>query len=108
MPKKDPNKPKAGKNAYQFFMDKKREENNAKDEEDRLSFSDLSKQGGEEWKKLSEQDRKLYNQHAEKDKKRFLKEMESYTPPSESDSDDDQPKKKKKKYKDPNAPKKPQ
>merc|ERR1719229_2223976 len=53
---------------------------------------------------MDEDDRKPYVKLAEKDKKRYLKEMESYIPPSDSDSDDDAPKKKKKK-KDPNAPK---
>lgn len=108
MPKRDPNKPKAAKNAYQYFMDEQREENNTKSEDEKLDFASLSKAGAEEWKSLSDDDREPYNVKAGKDKKRYLKEMESYVPPSDSDSDDDAPKRKKRKPKDPNAPKKPQ
>ncbi len=69
---------------------------------------------GEEWKKLSDEDKVPYEEQAEEDKQRYRKEMENYTPPSDdddSDSDDGGGKKKKakraKKDKDPNAPKKP-
>ena len=66
---------------------------------------------GEEWKKLSDDDKVEYEEKAEEDKKRYKKEMEDYTPPSDdddSDSDDGGGKKKAKRAKkDPNAPKKP-
>lgn len=60
-----------------------------------VEFKALKPAAAAKWQKL-----------AEKDKDRYLREMESYTPPSEeSDSDDGGKKKKKKKVKDPNAPK---
>jgi len=66
---------------------------------------------GEEWKKLSDKDKVEYEEKAEKDKKRYQKEMEDYNPPSDDeddDSDDGGGKKKvKRAKKDPNAPKKP-
>jgi hypothetical protein len=67
---------------------------------------------GEEWKKLSDEDKAPYEEQAEEDKQRYQKEMEDYTPPSDdddSDSDDGGGGKKKAKRakKDPNAPKKP-
>lgn len=65
---------------------------------------------GEEWKKLSDNDKVEYEQKAEEDKKRYQKEMENYTPPSDDDNDSDDgggKKKAKRAKKDPNAPKKP-
>ena len=67
-----------------------------------------------EWKKLSDEQKVMYEDKAKKDKIRYQKEMEDYTPPSDDGSDDDsdggkadkKPKTKKAK-KDPNAPKRP-
>lgn len=76
-----------------------------------LSFFLQGKLLGEEWKKLSDEDKAPYEEQAEEDKERYQKEMEDYTPPSDdddSDSDDGGGKKKAKRAKkDPNAPKKP-
>lgn len=102
MPKKDPNKPKGAKSAYTYFTDELRERRRANGEA--YDISTVSKDSSDKWKEMDEDDRKPYAKLAEKDKKRHLKEMESYIPPSDSDSEDERPKKKKKK-KDPNAPK---
>lgn len=102
MGKKDPNKPKGAKSAYTYFTEEIREERKANGEP--YDIGSVSKDSSDKWKTMDEDDRKSYAKLAEKDKKRHLKEMESYVPPSESDSDDEAPKKKKKK-KDPNAPK---
>ncbi len=59
-----------------------------------------------EFKEISEDDKAEWNEKADADKQRYLREMEDYVPPSDdSDSDDGGKKKKKKKKKDPNAPK---
>lgn len=78
-----------------------------------ISISTCVLQGkllGEEWKKISDDDKAEFEEKAEEDKKRYKKEMEDYTPPSDDDdddSDDDGGKKKAKRAKkDPNAPKK--
>ena len=64
---------------------------------------------GEEWKKISDDDKVEFEEKAEEDKKRYKKEMEDYTPPSDDDDSDDGGGKKKAKRakKDPNAPKGP-
>ncbi len=63
---------------------------------------------GEEWKKISDDDKAEFEEKAEEDKKRYKKEMQDYTPPSDDDSDDGGGKKKAKRAKkDPNAPKRP-
>jgi len=102
MGKKDPNKPKCAKSAYNYFTDELREQRKADGES--CDIGTVSKLSSDKWKVLSEEERKPYVKLSEKDKKRYQKDMESYIPPSDSDSDDDRPKKKKKK-KDPNAPK---
>jgi len=102
MGKKDPNKPKGAKSAYTYFTETIREERKANGEP--YDIATVSKESSEQWKTMDEDDREPYVKQAEKDKKRYQKEMESYIPPSDSDSDSDAPKKKKKK-KDPNAPK---
>jgi len=103
MGKKDPNKPKGAKSAYTYFTEEIREEKKANGEA--YDIGTISKESSDKWKTMDEDDRKPYAKLAEKDKKRHLKEMESYVPPSDSDSEDEAPKKKKKKMKDPNAPK---
>lgn len=102
MGKKDPNKPKGAKSAYTYFTEEIREEKKSNGEA--YDIGTISKESSDRWKTMDEDDRKPYAKLAEKDKKRHLKEMESYVPPSDSDSEDEAPKKKKKK-KDPNAPK---
>lgn len=56
---------------------------------------------------MDDKEKKKWEKKAEKDKERYLEEMKSYVPPSESeeDSDDNGKKKKKKAKKDPNKPK---
>jgi hypothetical protein len=67
-----------------------------------------------EYKKMSEDEKKKYDNMATEDKERYATEMKDYVPPSDDDDDDDGDngggKKKvvkKKVKKDPNAPKKP-
>lgn len=68
-----------------------------------------------EYKKMSEDEKKKYDDMAAKDKERYTAEMKDYVPPSDDDDDDDDDNNgggkkkvaKKKVKKDPNAPKKP-
>ena len=65
-----------------------------------LSFGELSKRVSADWKQLSEDQRKPYEERAAEDKKRYEREAAE-----NPESDNDEPAKKKKK-KDPDAPKK--
>jgi len=76
-----------------------------KEENPDASMVDLSKITGLEFKKLSSDERKLWDDKAIEDKKRYDKEMKNYQPPSDEEPNDDEVKGGKKK-KDPNAPKK--
>lgn len=107
--KKDPNAPKGAKTAYILFANSRR--GAIKAENPDISFGDLNKQIGAEFKALSAEDKKPWEEKAATDKARYKEEMENYSAPDDSDddgSDDDKPKKKVKAKKDPNAPKKAQ
>mmetsp|Transcript_2163 Transcript_2163/g.3395 ORF Transcript_2163/g.3395 Transcript_2163/m.3395 type:complete len:826 (-) Transcript_2163:72-2549(-) len=105
--KKDPNAPKNAKSAYMYFSSAKRDEIKAANPD--ATFGQIGKLLGEEWKKISDDDKVEFEEKAEEDKKRYKKEMEDYTPPSDDDDSDDGGGKKKAKRakKDPNAPKGP-
>ena len=81
MPKKDPNKPKGPTSAYLFYLQFKRRE--AKEAGEKVDFATFSQECSASWKKMSDDDKSDYFQQAEKDKKRYQKEMESYVPPAE-------------------------
>merc|ERR1712222_310291 len=46
-----------------------------------LKMTELSKLMGLEWKKLDDEGKQKYKEMAQKDKERYAKEMENYTPP---------------------------
>jgi len=103
--KKDPNAPKRPTTAYFYFAAKRRAD--MKKEGKKLPVTEQTKLFGLEWGQLTDKEKEHYQKLAVEDKKRYEKEMASYTPPekgSDESSDDEKPKKKKKK--DPNAPKK--
>ena len=112
---KDPNAPKKATTTYFAFMSEVRSK--VKEENPNLKTQELSKIMGKMWRDMDSEDKKKYEELAEKDKQRYKNEMETY---SSSDSDvevsDNEEKKekkeeketkenKKKKKKDPNAPK---
>ena len=101
--KRDPNQPKRGASAYTFYLKEQRhivqEKNSDK------GFSEISKILGQQWKDLSDEDRKKYDDMSGQDKKRYEEEMAKYVPPQTIVHEEDDIKKKKKKKKDPNAPK---
>jgi len=106
MPKrgKDPNKPKGCKSAYIYFTEHRREELTRN--EQKFEFGTFASECGNLWKTMSDEEKACFEKLAHKDKLRYQKEMESYSPPEYSDdSDDDGGRRKKKKKKDPHAPK---
>lgn len=46
-----------------------------------MAFGELTKHIAEEWKALSEKDKKKYNDKAAKDKERYEEEKANYVPP---------------------------
>lgn len=77
----------------------------------KISIDLQGKLVGVAWKEVGDDEKAKFEKMAEKDKARYEKEMEGYTPPSDDesgdDSDADKKPKAKKAKKDPNAPKKP-
>jgi len=73
-----------------------------------VGFGQIGRMLGEEWKKLTPEDKQKFNEEAAKEKIRYEKEMAIYreTHPETSD-EEESPSRKKRKNKDPNAPKKP-
>ena len=66
---KDPNAPKRPQSAYFLFMNDRRPA--LQKEKPELKFGDLTKALTEDWKALSEKDRKKYEDMATKDKARY-------------------------------------
>lgn len=87
--KKDKNAPKRAMTSFMLFSQENRER--IKKENPGISFGEIGKKLGEEFKKLSPEERAKYDQKNEKDKERYKKEMAEYTAKKEaaSDSDDD-------------------
>lgn len=74
--KKDPNAPKRGKSAFMFYSIEKRPKISKKKPE--LSFTEIAKFIGAEWKNLKPRTKKKYEKLAEADKLRYQQEMEAY------------------------------
>jgi len=85
-----------------FFV--KRNRPKFKEKNPDASFGDLSRLIAKKYKELDAEEREVYEDLARKDKKRYEKEMENYSPPKDDRSLKGN---KKKQKKDPNAPKKP-
>ena len=73
---KDPNAPKGALSAFMYFSNEVRDK--IRKENPDMKLTDVSKKIGEQWKALSEEDKKPYNVKAEKDKIRAAKEKEEY------------------------------
>lgn len=78
--KKDPNAPKRASSSYLFYSKKMRPI--FKKENPDIAFTDMGKLLGKKFKELSEEAKKEFVALAEKDKRRYEKEMKSYTPPT--------------------------
>jgi len=98
---KDPNKPK--RNMSAFFLYSNAFRNDVKEKNPEAKFGQIAKLLSVQFKALSAKENAKWQKLAEKDKARYLREMEHYVPPS--DDEDEVRGKKKKKKKDPNAPK---
>lgn len=99
---RDSSKPKGRTSAYSFFVQVCRMEHKKKHPDESVVFSEFSKKCGEQWKIMSENDKKRFREMAERDKKRYDLEMEDYVPPKNKDQG-----RKRRQKKDPNAPKRP-
>mmetsp|Transcript_20996 Transcript_20996/g.34705 ORF Transcript_20996/g.34705 Transcript_20996/m.34705 type:complete len:394 (-) Transcript_20996:254-1435(-) len=77
--KKDPNAPKKASSAYIYFS----VENRAAVKSsmcETVSNTELLTEVGRQWKELTDKKKEKYNAMAAKDKERYAKEMETYTP----------------------------
>lgn len=82
--KSDPNAPKRPTTSYIHFCTEQRERVKAK--YPTLSATELLKKLSEEWKLVSDKEKKRYEELARKDKERYETEMKSYTPPPETET----------------------
>ena len=89
---KDPNAPKRPKSNYILFCEDRRKV--IKDKNPTMSAKDLIIQCGKDWNSLNEKEKQNYINAAAKDKQRFSKEMESYTPPDAETLEQEKPKRK--------------
>ena len=85
-PKKDPNAPKRPLTAYFFFINENRAK--VKEANPDLKLTQISTELGKRWQGMALKEKAKFEKMAEKDKVRYAKEMEGYTPPP-PDSDDD-------------------
>ncbi|KAG9508405.1 High mobility group protein DSP1, partial [Fragariocoptes setiger] len=100
MAKTKDEKPRGRMSSYAFFVQKTREDFKKKHPNETVVFSEFSKKCADQWKKMSESEKKKFVQMADKDRKRYDSEMSSYVPP-----EGDKKGKGKRKLKDPAAPK---
>eukprot|EP00587_Corethron_hystrix_P008655 CAMPEP_0113309894 /NCGR_PEP_ID=MMETSP0010_2-20120614/7751_1 /TAXON_ID=216773 ORGANISM="Corethron hystrix, Strain 308" /NCGR_SAMPLE_ID=MMETSP0010_2 /ASSEMBLY_ACC=CAM_ASM_000155 /LENGTH=315 /DNA_ID=CAMNT_0000165229 /DNA_START=51 /DNA_END=998 /DNA_ORIENTATION=+ /assembly_acc=CAM_ASM_000155 len=75
--KKDPNAPKKARNAYIYFVTENRSKIQASMPHDSTQTEILT-EVGRQWKELSDIDKTTYVLMAEKDKERYMAEMETY------------------------------
>jgi len=74
---KDANAPKRAQSAYFFFSNVRRPKLRADNKD--LKMTEIAKLTGEEWKNLSSEEKKPYEDQAAVDKERYQKEQEAYT-----------------------------
>jgi len=85
---RDPRRPKRPKSAYAFFGEATRAELSAS--MPGLAIDTLSKLIGQEWRKLSEEQKAPYTQLAQQDKERYQMDMATYVPPSGEEEEDEE------------------
>ncbi|KAF5196564.1 high mobility group B protein 6-like [Thalictrum thalictroides] len=79
---KDPLKPKQALSAYFLYMKERR----AALVEEKQNVTEIAKITGEEWKNMSEEQRKPYEEIAKKQKEEYTKEMELYKQKKEDEA----------------------
>uniref|UniRef100_A0A1B6EF17 HMG box domain-containing protein n=2 Tax=Clastoptera arizonana TaxID=38151 RepID=A0A1B6EF17_9HEMI len=94
-------KPRGRMTAYAFFVQICREEHKKKHPDENVVFAEFSRKCADRWKTMNDKEKKRFHEMAEKDKKRYDTEMQSYVPPKGEKTRG----KKRKNMKDPNAPK---
>lgn len=79
--RRDPKKPRRPKSSYLFYCDVHRTKlmDDIRAEGKNIVISEISKVLGAEWKKLTSDDKKLFEAAAQKDRARYADEMQSYT-----------------------------
>jgi hypothetical protein len=87
---KDPNHPKHNRSAFTLYSNAHRER--VKGENPDAKFGDIAKLLNAEFKELSEDDKAEWNEKADADKQRYLREMEDYVPPSDDSNSADRKK----------------
>ena len=83
--KKDPNAPKRATTAFMFYSTKMRPI--IKEEKPDIKFTEMGKLIGEKWRELSSEDKKEFDDMANKDKKRYSVEMEKYKAKNQAEED---------------------
>jgi len=103
---KDPNAPKRALSAWIIYTNEMRPK--FKSDNPEKSTTELTTLMSQEWRNMTNEDKKKYTDLADVDKQRYMKEKEEYESNSDNDSSDSENEKpiKAKKDKDPNAPKK--
>jgi hypothetical protein len=81
---KDPNAPKRCKSAYLLYQNAMRD--TFKAQYPAMSFGELSKHTSEQYKKLSAEEKKGWQDKAEADKERYESELANYAPPEGYDT----------------------
>ena len=101
---KDPKAPKRALSAWIIYTNELRSKFKA-DNPDK-STTELTTLMSQEWRNMTDEDKKKYTDLAIVDKERYMKEMDEYESNSDNDSSDSEKPKKVKKEKDPKAPNK--
>ena len=104
--KKPKDAPKGALSAYIIFGKEVRDQ--IKEDEPDFDSKEIMREQGRRWAKLKDENQEeidRYNLLAKKDKIRYNKEMENYTPAVSDDEEEKEKGKKKRAKKDPNAPK---
>ncbi|KAI7861701.1 high mobility group protein 1, related, partial [Lichtheimia hyalospora FSU 10163] len=76
--KKDPDSPKRPITSFMFFNKYKIDDYKKKNPGKKINVTLISKESGEEWKKLKDNEKDKYIKMANKDKKRYEKEISLY------------------------------
>ena len=83
--KKDPNAPKRATTAFMFYSTKMRPI--IKEDKPDIKFTEMGKLIGEKWRELSDDDKKEFEDLAEKDKQRYADEMAKYNDKKQAEED---------------------
>merc|ERR1712167_359467 len=74
--KKDPNAPKRPKSAFMFFTKFRRP--TLKREDPSITFTEFGRLIGQEWRRMSVHERRQFQREADRDSKRYEREMRRY------------------------------